>query len=468
MEKMRWDDLLKEDQILKKDGDRRRYATDLYALRLFQKHVGWTPTLPSAVLCPSSAQELSNIVKRARATQTPIIPYGAGSGVLAGAECDDAHAVIVSTEKLNAVEEVDVCNQTVTVGAGVLIRDLEKQVNQQGYILGHYPQSMDLASMGGLVATRSIGQFSTLYGGIEDLLVGLEAVLPNGAILRIKPNPRKATGPDLRHLFLGAEGIFGIVTQVTVRVFPIPQAQWKQSYRVSTMREGFGLIRDIMQEGVRPAVVRLHDWLECEKPYSAFMEEDECLLLLLCEGSEEKVAYQQKVIERVIGDRVKVAGPKPVEIWYTHRNDAADEYEKYGEQGILVDTIEVSANWSDVADLYERVTERAYYSVPELIFFSGHSSHSYTNGTNIYFEMGALPMPGMSLEEIEKLHRSVWDIIEEETIKAGGAIAHHHGVGKHRVPYLKAELGEGHEVLTQIKRALDPDALLNPGTILPR
>ncbi len=459
--------IIPESRIRTEDNIRRQKAQDLYALRMYQTHRGWEPTLPQAVVEVASEAEVAEVLRFCNARQIPVIPYSGGSGVLGGAECRDSGAIVLDLAGLDEIKELNEHDLMITVGAGVKINELEAYVRERGYQLGHYPQSIDQARMGGLAATRSIGQFSTLYGGIEHMLYGMRVVLADGDIVIIKPSPRKSVGPDLAELFMGSEGIYGIITEVTVALFPIPEANWKQAYRVTTMREGFELIRQIMQAGVKPAVVRLHDWLECEKPYGAFMEEDENLLILWCEGTPEKVAYEQTVIERIIGDKAIAAGSKPVDIWYEHRNDAADEYEHYGEQGLLVDTLEVSAPWSVVADLYEEGIDAVYYAVPELLYLSGHSSHSYPNGTNIYFQIGAFPDPTEGPDAAAEIYQKIWRILEEEALKKGADIAHHHGIGKQRVPFMAAQHGRGLGVMQAIKNALDPAGILNPGTVLP-
>lgn len=458
-------EILKEENIHVDESTRKQKAVDLYALRLFQKHVGWEPTLPMMVIQPENTEEVSKVLKFCNSNSITVLPYGGGSGVLAGAETVKEDTIVIDVSKLNKIHEIQDLDLTITCEAGTFIKDLEKYVNEKGFVLGHYPQSMDLAQMGGLVSTNSIGQFSTGYGGIEDLLLGLEVVLPNGEIINIRPNPRKATGPDLRHLFLGAEGYIGIITEVTVKVFPKPETRWKGSYRVKNMQDGLEIIRKVMRTGINPSVVRLHDWLECEKPYGAFMEEGECMLIFLAEGREDITNLQGKIIDTIAKEGNGIAtGEKPVDIWFEHRNDAADEYEKYGKKGFLVDTIEISANWSDIGNIYEETIERVYYEVPEVMFFSGHSSHSYLNGTNIYFQMGAIPEN--TVEEAERVHRQIWDIVMEVTLKYNGAIAHHHGIGKHRVKYLKDELGNGIDLLYGIKKTFDPKGIMNPGALI--
>lgn len=457
--------ILGEDKVLTDDSSRNQKAKDLSALRLYQKHVGWEPTLPLVVVQPENTEEVAQTLKFCNDNDITVIPYGGGSGVLGGAETVTEDTLVIDLLKLDKIIDLNENDLTVTCEAGVFIYSLEDFVKEKGYILGHYPQSIDLAQMGGLLATRSTGQFSTKYGGIEDLVLGLEAVLPNGEIIEIKANPRRAVGPDLRHLLIGSEGFIGIITKVTVKVFPEPEERWKQAYRVNTIRQGLEIIRQIMRKEINPAVVRLHDWLECEKPYGAFMEEGECLLIFLSEGSKELCECEAKIVDRIAKENgAQAAGSKPVDIWFKHRNDAADEYEQYGAMGFLVDTIEISSTWTNISDIYEETVERVYYEVPETMFFSGHSSHSYINGTNIYFQMGAVPEA--NLDDAERVHREIWDIIMEVTLKYGGSIGHHHGVGKHRSRYMKDEHGSSYQLMEGIKNAFDPKGIMNPGVII--
>jgi alkyldihydroxyacetonephosphate synthase len=454
-----------QEDVVLETSVRAQKAVDLYALRLFQRHVGWEATLPQAVVRPKSTEEVSKVLRLCNERGVPVIPYGGGSGVLAGAETRDERTVVIDLSRINRLIDIDEVSLQVTCGAGMLIRDLEAIVQERGFKLGHYPQSMDLAQMGGLVATRSTGQFSTGYGAIEDFLVGLEAVLAGGTIVRINNVPRRATGPDLRHLFLGSEGAFAVITEVTVKMFPIPEATWKQAYRVKTMRQGLEIIRLVMRTGIKPAVVRLHDWLECEKPYGAFMEENESLLLFWSEGRKEIAEAEGAVIDEIAKANGAVsAGEKPLDLWYVHRNDAADEYEKYGASGILVDTLEVAADWNVIADIYEKTVERVYYEVPEVVFFSGHSSHSYINGTNIYFQLGAFPPH--DVDEAQRVYEAVWSIVVEVALEYGGSMGHHHGVGKHRVRWMEKEHGSSYALMESLKRMFDPKGIMNPGSLI--
>src|SRR5256884_1337710 len=152
-------------------------------------------------------------------------------------------------------------------------------------LTGHYPQSIDRSTVGGWVATRAAGQFSTRYGNIEDLCLGLEAVLPTGEVVRTEPVvPRASVGPNLRELFLGSEGALGVVTEVALRVHPLPEVRALASFAFPSMGAALDTVRRVLRVGWRPAVLRAYDRVETARQFSALAPADACLLLVVCEG----------------------------------------------------------------------------------------------------------------------------------------------------------------------------------------
>lgn len=441
-----------------------RRSLDTWPLRLVQTVFGLQPAAPLCVVRPRSTDEVSRALAHLHREGVPVVPYGGGSGVLGGARAS-SDSVVLDLGAMDQVLGLDEDNLTASVQAGVFLGKLEAWLNERGYITGHYPQSIDVAQMGGLVATRSAGQFSTKYGNIEDLLVSLEAVLPDGRITRIKDAPRRSTGPDLRHIWLGSEGAFGVITEVTVKVFPRPADRWLQAYAVPNMRVGLEVVHRALRDGWRPAVARLHDEVEAERSYDGAVNRGESILLLLSEGPDGYAQVEGRALDRAaLAAGLRPLGPGPVEAWLAHRNDVS-LFEQLIRAGILVDTIEVSARWTDIAGIYEHVTERLRLEVPELIVVSGHSSHSYPQGTNLYFTLGA--QPPRDPAEAERVYRAIWSRVMETTLEMGGTISHHHGVGKFRTPWMPAEMGTSYALLQTLKHALDPDGLMNPGTLLP-
>ncbi|WP_052400642.1 FAD-binding oxidoreductase [Oceanobacillus jeddahense] len=448
-------------QIITQSGN---HSTDSWPLTALQKVLGSEFEIPACVVKPRNTNEVSKVLAYLNEKKIKIVPYGAGSGVAGGAK-PTSDSVVVDVSAMNNILNLDEENLTVTVQPGVYHGELEVWLNERGFISGHYPQSIHRAQIGGLVATRSSGQFSTKYGNIEDILLGLEAVLPSGKVIRLKNIIRSSTGPDLRQIWLGSEGIFGVITEITIKIIPKPAERWMHAYGIQSMRQGLKMIQQFMRDGWKPAVVRLHDAVEAVQKYPDFVQEGEAILLLLSEGPKGYAEVEGEALDILIQDQGgRPLGTGPMDHWLEHKNDVSN-IEGPIEQGVMMDTTEISANWTNIADIYEKVIERLQKEVPELIVASGHSSHSYVNGTNLYFIFGA--KASNDPEELERIYRSIWNRIMETTLENGGSIAHHHGIGKLRAPWMAQELGSSYELLKVIKQSIDPNATMNPGTIIP-
>lgn len=457
--------LLGADRIVTDPQKLAERAVDTWPLKLVQRVVGAEPVLPRLIIRPRSTEEVSRALAFLSSRRIPVVPYGGGSGVAGGA-VPAAESVVLDLGDMNRILQLDADNMTVTVQPGVFLADLEAWVNQRGFITGHYPQSIDVAQVGGLVATFSAGQFSTKYGNIEDMLAGLEAVLPSGEVVRIGYVPRRAVGPDLRQLWVGSEGAFGVITEVTLKLFPKPADRWMNGYAVPSMRQGLAIIQRFMQAGWKPAVVRLMDCVEAARLLEDTLPGEEALLILLSEGPEGYAHLEGAALDRTVREGGgRPMGQHPVELWLQRRNDV-HEFDQYIHMGIIVDTIEVAAPWSRVADIYEQVTARLKAEVPELLVIMGHSSHSYIQGTNLYFIFAAQPRRDPA--EVERVYWSVWERVMAVTRECGGTICHHHGIGKLRARWVPEELGSAWPLLRRLKEALDPVGIMNPGTLLPR
>lgn len=453
------------DDCVSKDSERlAKHTRDTWPLRLVQQTLGGEPIKPICIISPKNTEDVSKALSFLNEKGVNVVPYGGGSGVTGGAE-PTRHSVVINMGNMNNILHLDKDNLTVTAQPAIIMAKLEKWLNEQNYISGHYPQSINLAQLGGLVSTRSSGQFSTKYGNIEDLLIGLEAVLPNGEIVRIKNNPRRSAGPDLRQIWLGAEGVFGIITEVTLKIFPKPAEQWMQAYALKSVRQGLESIQQFMQKGWKPAVVRLHDAFEASQRYSKYVNKDESILLLLSEGPEGYAQLEGHALDRIVqANGGRPLGTEPVEGWFEHRNEVG-ALEKLTSRRMIVDTIEISAMWSDIANIYEQATKRLREEVPELLAISGHASHAYMQGTNIYFVLATKPFNDAT--EIDRVYWSIWNIVMEVTLANNGSICHHHGIGKLRAQWMPEELGSSYALLETLKRALDPNDIMNKGTLLP-
>ncbi|MFT4634387.1 MAG: alkyldihydroxyacetonephosphate synthase, partial [Chitinophagales bacterium] len=202
-------------------------------------HGVYTQPMPAAIVYVNSTQDVLNVLEYANANRVNVVPRTGGSATEGGLETALENSIIVDGSRMNKIINIDIENMQVTTQCGVSLQVLDDELRKLGYTTGHSPQSKPLAQMGGLVATRSIGQLSTLYGGIEDMVVGLEAVFPEGGITRIKNVPRRAAGPDIRHIITGNEGALCYITEVTVKIFKyFPENNQFLGYTLDSMKVG--------------------------------------------------------------------------------------------------------------------------------------------------------------------------------------------------------------------------------------
>jgi alkyldihydroxyacetonephosphate synthase len=454
-------DLVGTDRLVDDPARIARARRDTWVIAVWRSLQPTPPPAPACVVRPRSTAEVSAILAYASREGVAVVPFGAGSGVCGGIE-PDASSIVVDLGDMRALRAIDGQNLLATAEAGLLGSEFEAALNEAGYSMGHFPQSIALSSVGGWVATRSAGQFSTKYGNIEQMFIAFEAVLPSGAVIRTRPVPRASTGPDLRHLFLGGEGTTGILTEVTFEIHPSPEATERQAIAFPTMHDGLEALRRIVRAGWRPAVLRLYDEIEAGRAFAGTAAASESLLLVLCEGPAGLVPAERAAVEAICaGVGGRAVGPAPVESWLHHRNTVPG-FDVFLKQGMIVDTIEVATTWDKIDSLYGGVLA-AMRAVPGLIVASGHSSHTYATGTNIYFTFAAKPDVA---DDIEALYFRIWNGAMEATLAAGGTISHHHGIGRVRREWLPRELGAAYDVLVAIQRTLDPAGIMNPGALL--
>jgi alkyldihydroxyacetonephosphate synthase len=350
---------------------------------------------------------------------------------------------------------------TVAVQSGMRGGEFESALGTRGYTMGHFPQSLDLSTVGGWCATRAAGQFSTLYGNIEDMVLGCEVVVPGGDILRLPASVRSSIGPDLKNIFIGSEGTLGVFTELTLRIHPLPETQVGQSFRLRDLGSGIEILRLALRAGWRPAVTRLYDATEAGRNFQ-LVGQGQPVLLLLSMGAEAQVraeAAALTAIAEALG--AEAMGGDPVDSWLEHRNHVPD-IAALIDQGLVVDTIEVAAAWENLVPLFESVCADGS-TVAGMIAMSGHVSHCYTQGANIYFTFVAAERdPSRAVA----LYDRVWSMTMEHTRRAGGTIAHHHGIGRVRKTWLREELGASLDLLRRVKHAIDPDGIMNPGALI--
>ena len=419
---------------------------------------GKIPALPEAVAYPESTQEVAKIVKLSAKYNVPIVPYGGGTGVLGGA-IPIFGGLVVDLKKMNKILEVDDKSLLVRVQAGINGWRYEEALNRLGYTGGHIPQSLPSSTVGGWIACRAAGQFSTKYGKIEDLVVSVEAVMPDGKVVKSKTVPRSSTGPRLEHLLLGSEGILGIITEATLRIFPYPEKRVLLSFAFDEVERPLEAVRKILRRGFRPAVVRIYDEAEVRLHFRNLKElEGKNLLLFVLEGDARLMDLETEVVaeeSRKEGGSFK--GEEPVKHWLKTRFDVHLLAEMI-KIGAVIDTIEIATTWDKATELYHRTIE-SLHAAKDTVYASGHFSHFYQDGACLYLTFGGFPTSP------DEYYWQVWKAVMETTLEVGGTISHHHGVGLVRARWIEKELEKYFEVLKKIKRAIDPQKIFNPGKL---
>ncbi|MFP3153171.1 FAD-binding oxidoreductase [Lachnospiraceae bacterium ZAX-1] len=374
---------------------------------------------------------------------------------------------------MDKILKIDVENMMATVQCGTSLARLE-EVNKLGLTTGHCPQSQSLTFMGGLVATRSIGQFSTYYGAVEDMVCGLEAVMPDGEIIRIRNVPRRSAGPELRQLFIGLEGAMDVISEITVKLFTYyPDDMWRGGYIVKDYSVGLDAIREVMVKGYRPSVVRLYDKPDVDRNYgSVKLKGEEAFMFFIVEGPPIlSKATGERIAEIAISFGAKDIGMKAVDHWLETRNDICNLYgtekirEMFRQTKTLYAVVEVSTDWSDIKGIYKDVMTNIPPKFEHLALLGGHVSHSYQTGTNIYFVFDLIIQdPLNATQERWELSKAIC----EEILKyPTGGIVHHHGVGKMRLKLIDRELGSSYPLMRRLKNMMDPAGIMNPGTLIP-
>jgi hypothetical protein len=290
------------------------------------------------------------------------------------------------------------------------------------------------------------------------MVVGLEAVLADGTVVRTGGAPAAAAGPDLTQLIVGSEGTLAVITRVWLRAHPIPVHERRAAYAFGSFADGVEACRRILQSGATPAVLRLYDAVESQRGQGG--DGSQCMLLVLDEGHVELVDATMSIVEHCSLDaRADLMDEALVDAWMAHRNDTS-ALQGLTRKGFVVDTMEIAAPWSRLDGLFDDVRS-ALMAVPHARAATCHLSHSYADGACLYFTFAATPPP----EEVESTYVALWDAGQRAVLASGGNLSHHHGVGLNRARFMAEALGTAHGVLRAVKSALDPNGIMNPGKL---
>ena len=438
----------------------------LYSHGCYPREYKWLlqgeyPYLTKAVLSPKNEEEISKILRLAGEYQIGVIPYSGGSGIVGGSI--PYHGEIMIDIKRLTDFSINVVNGTARGGAGLTGAEFENKLNELGYTCGQYPQSFQSACLGGMTATRAIGTFSTKYGKMDDMVTALNVVLPNGSLFQSHLAPKRSSGPELNEIFLGSEGVYGIITSVEMKIYPIAEKRIFQTFTFPSTHDGLEAIRSFMHKDLRPAVVRLYDEVEAAHKLAQYgFEKGFALLILVYEGGEEMTELTAKLTREIcLAHYGREKGEKASREWLESRFSTKKMLDYDAVKGGTADAIEVAAPWDCIENVW-REMRKALEPLCEVV--DCHFSHVYHNGASVYVIFHA--KTGGDDKDGEQRYLECLDLAIRTSLKYGGNVSHHHGVGTAKAAYLPKEHGEaGVYVMKAVKDALDPQGILNKGVL---
>jgi alkyldihydroxyacetonephosphate synthase len=448
---------------------------------------GRIETFPDGVACPASDEEVRDLLTYVRAAGACVIPYGGGTSVVGhiNPRAGDGPSLTVDLSRLNRLIGLDADSNLATFEAGVAGPDLEQRLKEHGRTLGHFPQSWELSTLGGWIATRSSGQQSYRYGRMEDLFAGGHVETPAGPI-DLLPVPASAAGPDLRQMILGSEGRYGLITRAIVRVRHAPEKEDFHAMFFHDWASAGAAVREIAQAGIPVSMMRLSNARETG-------------VTLALSGKDQLVAWADRglrlfkygpdralLILGVTGDRALTrfahheaaalarkhggfsVGTGIGRMWRKNRFLTPYLRNTLWELGYALDTVETALPWNKVeatAEATQEAIRNALEACGERALVFAHLSHVYGDGASIYttYLWRRSPDPEETLQQWRAMKHEASRVI----MARGGTISHQHGVGVDHAPYLKVEKGElGLGMIEAVRDRLDPGRVLNPGKLI--
>ena len=420
--------------------------------------------LPEIVVLPRTTAEVIATVKVAHREKMPLVPRGAGTN-LAGGTIPIRGGIVLSLTRMTDILEIDTINMVAVVQPGVVTGKLQAQAAKQGLYYPPDPASLKVTTIGGNVGMNAGGPHALKYGVTSDYVMGLQVVLPSGEVIRTGGKAIKnVTGYNLTQLYVGSEGTLGVITEITLRLIPQPESSGSVLAAFADLDDAAILVNRILQAGVTPAVIEIMDQMTVQTVddylQSGLPRDAAALLLIQVDGVQAAVDQELDVVAELCRENratmVEVATTAADEevLWKARRSISPSltrvRPNKLGE--------DISVPRESIPEVVRRIQEISRQRDLPIVIF-GHISDGNLH-PNILFDQG-------DPEEMERVEAASGDIFEIAT-SVGGTLSGEHGIGLLKQKYLKLDLPHGTvEVMRTIKRALDPDDIMNPGKIFP-
>ncbi len=459
-------DVVGEEHVSVSEVDKLVYATDWSWMPQMWLDRGQAPPSPDFIVHPADAAEISAILKIANTYRIPVVPWGGGSGTQGGA-VPVFGGILLDVKRLDRILEINTTNLTVTAQAGVNGAILEHALNDQNLTFPHYPASVTAATVGGYLAARGSGVISTKYGKAEDLVLSLEAVLPDGTMIKMPPVPSHATGPMLMNFLVGSEGTLGVITAATFQIERMPEHRIFRAVLFDDLHNALEAGREIMLARLQPAVLRLYDEASTKSLVKRVLDLnlEGAYLIMIFDGYREIAEAQyERAMAIVNGFNARDLGEHPGKEWWDHRYDFY-----FPPLGLslpkLYGTIETVTTFDKIEKLYwakKQAIEEGFAEYQAR--YIAHFSHWFPWGVMVY-DRFIIDEPPQDPQEALRLHNRIWTVAARTSLANGGMLNEHHGIGLKLGRLLREQYGDAFPALDALKRTLDSRGIMNPGKL---
>lgn len=454
------EDAVGEENVSSSYADKLTYGVDYFWVSRMWADKGETPPQADFIVRPGSAEEISKILKIANYYKIPVHTWGGGSGSQGGA-LPMAGGIILDIKRMDKLIDLNTHAGTVTCETGMIFQTLEWYCNEAGYSVMHLPSCLTCGTVGGALAHNGIGILSTKYGKIDDMVLSMEVVLPNGDIINTLPVPKHSSGPNLIPLFLGSEGTLGVMTKVKFKITKQPEIRCHHAFLFKDVHVGYEACHEIVQN-VKPSIVRLFDEAETVSIIKKVIgfEKRGSFMNLTLEGNKRIVEVEEQIVLE-IAERfgAEYLGTEYGEKWFENR--ITFFYPGYiMNNPQMFGTLDTVATHDNIEKIYWAM-KHAVEDNFEGVRFISHSSHWYDWGCMNYSRF-IIDTPPDDPEQAIKLHNKVWNAGVRAALENGGVLNDHHGVGLKLSRLVKEQYGPAMQVLTGLKKHLDPNGIMNP------
>jgi alkyldihydroxyacetonephosphate synthase len=461
-------DIVGDDNVYTDSVEKKSQALDVWWITRYSMFNDIEVPEPLAIVFPENKKQVMAVVKLCNYYDMPVIPRGGGAGD-GGGTLAITGGIVLDLKKMDKIVALNEKSLTVLVQPGILQKHLEEYLNRYGYTMNHFPASYHTSAVGGFISTNGTGVLSSKYGKLIDMVRKIEVVLPDGKLFTSLPVSHHSTGPDFSKLFIGAEGVFGVVTEALIKIHPLPEKRSFLAYLLPDLEEGIEAGRKIMVNGLLPCIMRFYDQKDTEhiltKQYN--LEAKGCFFMVGFDGVGSVVDAQTTEAEKIFKQAGGVdLGDQQAWKWWNNRLKSYYPPLDYVCEPWMTAVTDTVASYEEIEKVYwamKSVVEDGFKEYGAV--FHAHFSHWYDWGASFYPTFLVKDIPEDKEKALDVYHKML-SACARASIENGGVVNEHHGIGIRNGRFIKEIYGEqSFSMIRDIKNAIDPKRILNPGKL---